>query len=131
MNPGKILDTPSMVSHLRYGDQYQPADVPALFHYREQGGFRLAVEQCNGVGACRKLALGTMCPSYMATRDEEASTRGRANALRLYQDARLWMAEGVMDVVYLMNYTDDPAEFGTRIDPWVAENPPVPGNTSR
>lgn len=50
----------------------------------------------------------------------------RANALRHYQDARQWMAEGVMDVVYLMNYTDDPAEFGARIDPWLAENPPVP-----
>lgn len=89
MNPGKILDTPSMVSHLRYGDQYQPADVPTLFHYREQGGFRLAVEQCNGVGACRKLALGTMCPSFMATHDEEASTRGRANALRLALSGQL------------------------------------------
>lgn len=89
MNPGKILDTPSMLSHLRYGDQYQPAAVPSLFHYRDQGGFRLAVEQCNGVGACRKLAQGTMCPSYMATRDEEASTRGRANALRLAMSGQL------------------------------------------
>ena len=44
-----------------------------------QGGFQLAVEQCNGVGACRKLGEGTMCPSYMATRDEEDTTRGRAN----------------------------------------------------
>jgi len=83
MNPGKILDTPSMTSNLRYGDQYQPAAVETLFHFREQGGFQLAVEQCNGVGACRKLDVQTMCPSFMATRDEEASTRGRANALRL------------------------------------------------
>ena len=89
MNPGKILDTPSMVSHLRYGEQYQPSDRPTEFHYREQGGFRLAVEQCNGVGACRKLALGTMCPSYMATRDEEATTRGRANGLRLALSGQL------------------------------------------
>ncbi|MBC8874808.1 MAG: FAD-binding protein [Planctomycetes bacterium] len=89
MNPGKLVDTPSMVSHLRYGDQYRPADVPALFHYRDQGGFQLAVEQCNGVGACRKLDEGTMCPSYMATRDEEATTRGRANALRLAMSGQL------------------------------------------
>ncbi len=89
MNPGKLVDTPSMISHLRYGDQYRPEDVPALFHYREQGGFQLAVEQCNGVGACRKLNEGTMCPSYMATRDEEASTRGRANALRLAMSGQL------------------------------------------
>jgi Fe-S oxidoreductase len=89
MNPGKIVDTPSMTSHLRYGDQYRPLDVPALFHYREQGGFHLAVEQCNGVGECRKLDAGTMCPSYMATRDEEATTRGRANGLRLAMSGQL------------------------------------------
>ncbi|MFO7903019.1 MAG: FAD-linked oxidase C-terminal domain-containing protein [Pirellulaceae bacterium] len=89
MNPGKLVDTPSMISHLRYGDQYRPEDVPALFHYREQGGFQLAVEQCNGVGACRKQEEGTMCPSYMVTRDEEASTRGRANALRLAMSGQL------------------------------------------
>ena len=89
MNPGKILDTPSMTSNLRYGDQYQSADVETLFHYREQGGFQLAVEQCNGVGACRKVDDGTMCPSYMATRDEEAATRGRANALRLAMSGQL------------------------------------------
>jgi FAD/FMN-containing dehydrogenase/Fe-S oxidoreductase len=89
MNPGKILDTPSMVSHLRYGEQYRPIAVATQFHYREQGGFQLAVEQCNGVGVCRKLGSGTMCPSHMATRDEEASTRGRANALRLAMSGQL------------------------------------------
>ena len=89
MNPGKIVDTPSMTSHLRYGDAYRPEAVPTLFHYREQDGFQRAVEQCNGVGACRKLDAGTMCPSFMATRDEEASTRGRANALRLAMSGQL------------------------------------------
>jgi FAD/FMN-containing dehydrogenase/Fe-S oxidoreductase len=89
MNPGKIVDCPSMLSHLRYGDAYRMSDVPAQFHYRDQGGFQLAVEQCNGVGACRKLDAGTMCPSYMATRDEESSTRGRANALRLAMTGQL------------------------------------------
>jgi FAD/FMN-containing dehydrogenase/Fe-S oxidoreductase len=89
MNPGKIVDTPSMISHLRYGENYRPANVSTLFHYREQGGFQAAVEQCNGVGACRKLDAGTMCPSFMATRDEEASTRGRANGLRLAMSGQL------------------------------------------
>jgi hypothetical protein len=89
MNPGKIVDSPSMISHLRYGDAYRMTDAPNHFHYREQGGFQLAVEQCNGVGACRKLDAGTMCPSYMATRDEEATTRGRANALRLAMTGQL------------------------------------------
>ncbi len=89
MNPGKVVETPSMVSHLRYGARYHAAAVETLFHYREQGGFQLAVEQCNGVGACRKLDEGTMCPSYMATRDEEATTRGRANAMRLAMSGQL------------------------------------------
>lgn len=91
MNPGKIVDSPSMTdpSLLRYGDKYRVAEVPALFQYRDQGGFRLAVEQCNGVGACRKLGSGTMCPSYMATRDEKDTTRGRANALRLAMSGQL------------------------------------------
>jgi len=89
MNPGKIIEAPSMISHLRYGEQYRPGTIAANFHYREQGGFVAAVEQCNGVGACRKLDAGAMCPSYMATRDEEATTRGRANALRLAMSGQL------------------------------------------
>ncbi|QDU32222.1 putative FAD-linked oxidoreductase [Poriferisphaera corsica] len=89
MNPGKIIDTPSMISNLRYGDQYRVAEIPSNYNYHDQGGFQLAVEQCNGVGACRKVGSGTMCPSYMATRDEEATTRGRANALRLAMSNQL------------------------------------------
>lgn len=91
MNPGKVVDAPSMIdpASLRYGSQYEVRDVPAAFHYRSQDGFRLAVEQCNGVGACRKLGAGTMCPSYMATRDERDTTRGRANALRLAMSGQL------------------------------------------
>ena len=52
------------------------------FEFSEEGNFATAIEMCNGQGACRKVHGGTMCPSYMATRDEEHSTRGRANALR-------------------------------------------------
>ncbi len=91
MNPGKIIDSTSMIDAdlLRYGNQYRVAEVPSQFKYRDQGGFRLAVEQCNGVGACRKLGSGTMCPSYMATMDEKDTTRGRANALRLAMSGQL------------------------------------------
>lgn len=89
MNPGKIVDSPSMLSHLRYGDGYRMLPLETQFHYREQGGFQLAVEQCNGLGVCRKLDIGTMCPSYMATRDEQATTRGRANTLRLAMTGQL------------------------------------------
>lgn len=83
MNPGRIIDTPEVAENLRYGDEYKVKDFETQFHYRDFGGFGAAVEMCNGVGACRKTLGGTMCPSYMATRDEQDSTRGRANALRL------------------------------------------------
>jgi len=92
LNPGKIIDPPPMTENLRYGTagyQQRVAEVPANYHYRDQGGFALAVEQCNGLGACRKTGSGTMCPSYMATRDEEDVTRGRANALRLAMSGQL------------------------------------------
>ncbi|MFH1681403.1 MAG: FAD-linked oxidase C-terminal domain-containing protein [Candidatus Eisenbacteria bacterium] len=83
LNPGKIVDAPPMDSNLRYGPSYAPVAPRTFYHYRAAGGFLAAVELCNGVGACRKTLTGTMCPSYIATRDEEHSTRGRANALRL------------------------------------------------
>lgn len=91
MNPGKIVDAPSLIdpTMLRYGTGYRQPEIPTGFRYGEQGGFRLAVEQCNGVGACRKVGSGVMCPSYMATREEQDSTRGRANALRLAMSGQL------------------------------------------
>lgn len=82
MNPGKIFDTPHLLSNLRYGDAYKTQPVATRMSFAKEGGFAGAVEMCNGVGACRKLNAGAMCPSYMATREEEHSTRGRANALR-------------------------------------------------
>jgi FAD/FMN-containing dehydrogenase/Fe-S oxidoreductase len=82
-NPGKIVAAEPMTEHLRYGPGYHPAEPATLFGYDKQGGFVRAVESCNGNGACRKLAGGTMCPSFRATRDEKDSTRARANALRL------------------------------------------------
>lgn len=82
LNPGKIVDAQGMEENLRIGPHYHTRHVHTHFHYREDGGFERAVEMCTGVGECRKLTGGTMCPSYMATRDEEHSTRGRANALR-------------------------------------------------
>ncbi len=83
MNPGKIIGTPPMDSHLRYRPEYHLQPYTSRFRYAEPGALLTAAEQCSGVGACRKTNSGTMCPSYMATRDELHSTRGRANALRL------------------------------------------------
>ncbi|MEM7680705.1 MAG: FAD-binding and (Fe-S)-binding domain-containing protein [Planctomycetota bacterium] len=91
MNPGKIIDPPPLNDPdvLRYGTAYRLAEVPSTYRHAKQGGFVKAVEQCNGVGACRKVGDGVMCPSYMATRDEKDSTRGRANALRLAMSGQL------------------------------------------
>lgn len=80
-NPGKIVDAPPMTEHLRYGLDYPAISHPSHFDFGPEGMLG-AVEACTGVGACRKEDVGTMCPSYMATRDEEHSTRGRANLLR-------------------------------------------------
>ena len=82
MNPGNIVASPPVTEHLRYGPTYTTWEPKTLLDFSAQGGFAAAVEMCNGVGVCRKKLEGTMCPSYMATRDEEHSTRGRANALR-------------------------------------------------
>ena len=59
------------------------------FQYRAENSFRESVHMCTGVGECRKMLGGTMCPSFKATRDEEHSTRGRANALRLAMSGQL------------------------------------------
>ena len=82
MNPGKIFNTPSMTENLRYGDSYNTFNPPVKLDWSAEGGFVAAVEKCNGVGACRKVHAGAMCPSYQATREEMHTTRGRANSLR-------------------------------------------------
>ena len=82
MNPGKIVDAPRMHENLRYGQDYRTQTVETYFDFSAEGGFQEATELCSGVGHCRKKLVGTMCPSYMATLDEQHSTRGRANALR-------------------------------------------------
>ena len=82
MNPGKIVDAPPMTENLRFGTDYNTIKVDTYFDFSNQDGFGRAIEMCNGVGACRKTLTGTMCPSFIGTREEEHSTRGRANALR-------------------------------------------------
>ena len=82
-NPGKIVDTPSMNSMLRYEPGQQTPAFKTYFRFSQQDILQHA-EQCNGSGDCRKTHLsgGTMCPSYMATRNEKDTTRARANILR-------------------------------------------------
>jgi Fe-S oxidoreductase len=93
MNPGNIVASPGITEHLRYGTAYTTWQPTTLLDFSEQGGFAASVEMCNGVGAGRKTLEGTMCPSYMATRDEEHSTRARANALRAVLSGRLPRSE--------------------------------------
>ncbi len=81
MNPGKIIDPQKMDTNLRYGVDYKTNAWKPNLSFVRQGGFEMAVEQCNGQGVCRK-STGVMCPSFQATRDEMYSTRGRANLLR-------------------------------------------------
>lgn len=82
-NPNKIVDTPPMNSMLRYTPGQQTPVFKTIFRYHNQDVLQHA-EQCNGSGDCRKTELsgGTMCPSFMATRDEKDTTRARANILR-------------------------------------------------
>ena len=84
LNPGKIVDTPPMDSSLRHEPGHQTPDYETVFDFSETLGVLRAAEKCNGSGDCRKgpLAGGTMCPSYMATREEKHTTRARANILR-------------------------------------------------
>jgi FAD/FMN-containing dehydrogenase/Fe-S oxidoreductase len=81
MNPGKIVNAPAMTDHLR--DVALPVRPPLTTRLRfdTPGGMRGAADRCMNIGLCRKTSTGVMCPSYMASRDEEHSTRGRANAL--------------------------------------------------
>ncbi|MDB6167741.1 MAG: glpC [Verrucomicrobia bacterium] len=84
LNPGKIIDTPPMDTSLRHGPGEPTPDYKTIFNFRATDGVLRAAEKCNGSGDCRKTQLtgGTMCPSYMATRNEQDTTRARANMLR-------------------------------------------------
>jgi FAD/FMN-containing dehydrogenase/Fe-S oxidoreductase len=82
MNPGKVVDAAPVLSNLRLGTNYNPWRPKTWFSYPEdQGDFSRATLRCVGVGKCRRHEGGTMCPSYMVTREEKHATRGRAHLL--------------------------------------------------
>jgi FAD/FMN-containing dehydrogenase/Fe-S oxidoreductase len=83
MNPGKVVDAYSPVENLRLGASYAPPAVETHFRYPgdDRGSFARASLRCVGVGECRRMHGGTMCPSYRATHEEMHSTRGRARLL--------------------------------------------------
>jgi FAD/FMN-containing dehydrogenase/Fe-S oxidoreductase len=81
MNPGVIADPEPLDAHLRIGTSYSPQPLRTRFDFSTEGGLAGAALKCVGIGKCRKLDSGVMCPSYMATREEAHSTRGRAHLI--------------------------------------------------
>jgi FAD/FMN-containing dehydrogenase/Fe-S oxidoreductase len=104
MNPGKVVDPYPITSNLKLGGDYRPHRVETHFSYPEDhGDFAHAALRCVGVGKCRRLNGGTMCPSFMVTREEEHTTRGRARALfeMMRGDLPLWRSTEVKDALEL------------------------------
>jgi FAD/FMN-containing dehydrogenase/Fe-S oxidoreductase len=83
-NPGKIVDTPKMNEFLRYEEDMITPEIDTHLSFDSTEGIVRMAEKCNGTGVCRRTHLsgGTMCPSFMATRNEKDTTRARANILR-------------------------------------------------
>ena len=83
-NPNKIVDTPPMNTSLRFEPGKPVRDIPTVFDFSGSHGILRAAEQCNGSGDCRNTVITGryMCPSYMAVKDENTTTRARANILR-------------------------------------------------
>ncbi|MGV3585724.1 MAG: FAD-binding and (Fe-S)-binding domain-containing protein [Adhaeribacter sp.] len=85
-NAGKIVDTPPMDEYLRYTPEQETPKHKTVFNFNKEGSILRLAEKCSGSGDCRKTNLtgGTMCPSFMATRQEHDTTRARANILRQF-----------------------------------------------
>src|SRR5204863_170134 len=79
LNPGKVVDPYPITSNLRLGADYNPPHVKTHFAFpNDHGSFAHATTRCVGIGKCRHTDGGVMCPSFMVTREEKHTTRGRA-----------------------------------------------------
>ena len=105
MNPGKIVDTPRMNSSLRYIPGNPTREIETYYDFSSSGGILRAAEKCNGSADCRKSFIigGIMCPTFMATGDEDKSTRARANILREFLDTGKdpWNSREIYDILDL------------------------------
>lgn len=101
-NPGKIVNAHKMDDRniMRFAPGYEPIALDTQLDWSEWDGFNRAIEMCNNNGACRKANVGTMCPSYRVTRDEQHLTRGRANTLRLAITGQLGEDAFTSDALY-------------------------------
>jgi FAD/FMN-containing dehydrogenase/Fe-S oxidoreductase len=81
LNPGVMVDPVAITADLRDPALPPAGPIETRLSFADYGGMRGAADRCQRIGACRKTGTGVMCPSYMATREEEHATRGRANAL--------------------------------------------------
>jgi FAD/FMN-containing dehydrogenase/Fe-S oxidoreductase len=106
MNPGKVIDPFHVDENLRLGTHYNPPQPLTHFKFPEDNGdFGRVTLRCVGVGKCRRESGGTMCPSFMVTKEEKHSTRGRARLLfemlqgEVIKDG--WKSEEVRDALHL------------------------------
>ncbi len=105
MNPGKVVDPYRITDNLRLGTDFSPPKVKSHFTFaRDHGSFAHATTRCVGIGKCRRTEGGVMCPSYMVTREEKHSTRGRAHILWEMlngEDLDMWRDREVFDALDL------------------------------
>ncbi|HYX62840.1 MAG TPA: FAD-binding and (Fe-S)-binding domain-containing protein [Burkholderiales bacterium] len=105
LNPGKLIDPYRADQHLRMGPSYRPLSLRTHLSFRSDvgDGFTRAAEHCIGMGKCRSMHGGTMCPSYRGTREERYSTRGRARLLQEMLRGEVitegWASEDVKDAL--------------------------------
>jgi Fe-S oxidoreductase len=105
MNPGKVVDPDRITDNLRLGTNYAPPKVKTHFSYAaDKGSFAHATTRCVGIGKCRRTEGGVMCPSFMVTREEKHTTRGRAHLLWEMlngEELELWRDEEVFGALDL------------------------------
>ncbi len=118
MNPGKIVK--GRAPQREQFRESHPISLPTFLDFQKEGGFHLAVDLCNGNGACRKTE-GLMCPSFHAYKDERHTTRARAQSLRAIMNGRLPLEEltekGVIDVLdYCLSCKGCKTECPSQVD---------------
>jgi FAD/FMN-containing dehydrogenase/Fe-S oxidoreductase len=105
MNPGKVVDAYRITENLRLGPNYAPPKLKTHFAFaKDHGSFAHATVRCVGIGNCRHTKGGVMCPSYMVTRDEKYTTRGRARLLWEMvngEELPLWRSQEVLEALDL------------------------------